>query len=381
LLALFRDFLAGNCLNAFFYDEQPGRGIASVIDHALAVGRPLAVTRSSMFRHITAVLPEVCVTEHRLAAIMARGEAPLVPWRNEWCAANLVWDYERLVAAALAAPRRSWRQVLGERLGSRRRRHAVDWTPNTAGAVVDGGRTAADPYVAPAVDQLRCNRVLDDDARRLYQPAITYLETRLPAMMQRKIKAANVQQAFVLDTVVRLAATRTQPAILCIGSFDDTAAAGLRRCGLALDEIDPVVNYDLATYLTKPTCRRAGYDIVFATSVLEHVRDDELFVCNVASLLRDGGVAVLTCDFDDSYRPGDPHPPEDFRLYTRRDFLQRLLPLVPDLELVDEPRWECAEPDFTYGGVRYTFATLVLRRRPAGVVGGARPRVLAAAGG
>ena len=41
------DFLAQNSLNAFFYAENPGRGLSSVLDMALAVDRPIALTKSS----------------------------------------------------------------------------------------------------------------------------------------------------------------------------------------------------------------------------------------------------------------------------------------------------------------------------------------------
>jgi hypothetical protein len=71
---------------------------------------------------------------------------------------------------------------------------------------------------------------------------------------------------------------------------------------------------------------------------------------------------VLTCDFIDKYAAGDPLPVEDCRFYTTRDFTHRLLPLLSRSELVDAPDWRCEEPDFSYGGCRYTFATLVFRR-------------------
>jgi hypothetical protein len=97
-------FLAGNSVNAFLYAEQTGRGIASVADYALAVDRPLLVTRTSMFRHLWAAVPSVCIEDVGIAEVLARGPGGLARYRDEWSAANLVWDYERIVAAALAAP-------------------------------------------------------------------------------------------------------------------------------------------------------------------------------------------------------------------------------------------------------------------------------------
>jgi len=98
-------FLAGNSLNAFLYDDQPGRGISSVIDHALAVRRPIAVSRSSMFRHLHRVEPPVTVEDASLREILARGFAPLAPYAAAWTQAALVADYERIVDSVLATRR------------------------------------------------------------------------------------------------------------------------------------------------------------------------------------------------------------------------------------------------------------------------------------
>ncbi len=81
-------------------------------------------------------------------------------------------------------------------------------------------------------------------------------------------------------------------------------------------------------------------------------------------LLAPGGAGVLTCDYNDAYTPGDAIPGEDYRFYTQRDFRERLLPQVPDCALVDSPQWDCGAPDFVYHGCRYTFATIVFRKRP-----------------
>ena len=98
------DFLAGNTINAFFYDEQEGRGISSVVDHSLAVGRPLAINRCSMFRHVLAARPSICIEDSSLREIIAHGDAPLRPFREAWTDANLIRDYERIVDHMLARP-------------------------------------------------------------------------------------------------------------------------------------------------------------------------------------------------------------------------------------------------------------------------------------
>jgi hypothetical protein len=99
------EFLAKNSLNAFLYAQQKGRGISSVIDHALAVRRPIAISESSMFRHLHGVRPSVVVGQSSLREIMERGFTPLAPSAEAWTAANLVKDYERIVDAVLQTRR------------------------------------------------------------------------------------------------------------------------------------------------------------------------------------------------------------------------------------------------------------------------------------
>ncbi len=44
-------------LNAFLYDQQPNRGVASATDFAIAAKRPLIVSDSDMFRHLKDYVP------------------------------------------------------------------------------------------------------------------------------------------------------------------------------------------------------------------------------------------------------------------------------------------------------------------------------------
>ncbi|MBU1935138.1 FkbM family methyltransferase, partial [Patescibacteria group bacterium] len=214
----------------------------------------------------------------------------------------------------------------------------------------------------PQESEFKFNRILDNKARELYNPIIAKLFTLAPEMMARKIPEANVQQAFVLDTVERFAAGITNPRLLCVGCYEDTAVASLKVLGYRIDEIDPALNYDLNTFFNLPTTQKASYDIIFSTSVIEHVQDDESFVRQIEGLLTQGGVAIITCDYNDTYRQGDYIPQEDFRLYTQGDFRERLMPMIPNCTLVDTPQWDCPEPDFVYAGCHYTFATLVFRK-------------------
>ncbi len=323
------DFLAQNTLNAFFYEKYDYRGISSTIDHALAVKRPIAITKSNMFRHILSAKPSICIEDSSLKQIIDNGIAPLVPFYNEWSEANFILDYERMLA-----------QVLGQQ---------QQWHSNK--------------YLDVSIPNVTSlNRILDDAARSQYQPRIDQLFALVPEMMVRKIPEANIQQAFILDTVHKFASQLVTPKILCVGSHEDSAAAALKRIGYCMEEIDPAINFDLNVYFHKPSTIKGSYDIIFSTSVVEHVQNDELFMMQIAELLAPGGIAILTCDYNDQYKPGDRIPGVDFRLYTQKDFKERLLPLLKNCVFPDVPQWDCPNPDFIYEGCRYTFATFVFQK-------------------
>lgn len=133
------DFLAQNTLNAFFYERCEGRGISSVIEKAISVQRPIAVTNSLMFRHVLSSCPAICVQsnaqlrvspkqrpllkekmqryvgksqsefplewlvepQHSLKQIMANGTSCIDAFRHQWNEANLVSDYEKIVNTVL----------------------------------------------------------------------------------------------------------------------------------------------------------------------------------------------------------------------------------------------------------------------------------------
>lgn len=365
------DFLAQNSINAFFYEENKGRGVSSVIDHALAVQRPIAITKSNMFRHISSAYPSICIEDSSLQEIMKNGCEPLLQFFREWCEPNLIWDYERIVEKVISAKPIPLTNKIINRLKKALHRFEPKnikdfWIPTVKEMDNRLPIVKDDRFSLTFIpDVLSFNRILDNAAREQYKPVINSLFDLLPEMMARKIPEANIQQAFVLDTVHKFASRLASPKILCIGSYDDTAAAALKKYGYRMDEVDPVLNYDLNTFYDKPSTIKNSYDIIFSTSVLEHVRNDELFMTQIAELIAPGGVVILTVDFNDQFKPGDCIPQEDFRLYTQKDFKERLLPLLKDCALVDEPQWDCPEPDFTYAGCRYTFATMVFRKNKA----------------
>jgi hypothetical protein len=319
------DFLARNTVNAFFYDVYKNRGISSTIEHALAVHRPMAITRAGMFRHVASAEPSICIEDNSLRAIIANGIAPLLPFYEQWTEPKFLARIEEI-----------FDKLLGKSGNAR----------NSAGGA-------------------SFNKILDNIARLEHVPTIRRLFEVAPQTMSRKIQEANVQQAFVANTVLHFLAGIATPKTLCVGSFEDTATDLIKARGIRPEEIDPSINYDLEGFFHLPTTVKCTYDTVYSTSVIEHVPNDELFVSQICKLLKSGGVAVLTCDFNDEWRAGMPVPPTDQRLYTLNDLAVRFQRILDEngCKLVDQPQWQGVAPDFVYMGVyRYAFATFVFRK-------------------
>jgi len=94
-------FLAGNSLNAFFYDEQSERGISSAIDVALAARRPIAARHTSMVRHLFDAQPSIFIEERSLREIVESGLSPLQPYIDRWTADNMQAEYGNIVSSIL----------------------------------------------------------------------------------------------------------------------------------------------------------------------------------------------------------------------------------------------------------------------------------------
>jgi SAM-dependent methyltransferase len=366
------DFLAQNTLNAFMYEQAEARGISSVVDYALAVDRPLAVSDSGMFRHVHAAAPSTIVPKASFKEIIARGTAPLEALKKEYTAENLVWDYERVIGEVLRkGPARTVTKKLLH-FGLRKTGLKRSKTTHASWASHDDNHAAIIELLPrgsfedlPGEVVTRFNRILDDSARETYKPIIEQMWRIVPGIMQKKIPEANVQQAFVLDTALKFARAFPSPRFLAVGSYEDTAVAVLKALGHDVTDVDPVLNYDLHTYATKPSAIGEQFDIVVSTSVIEHVADDVTFCRDIASRLKPGGIAILTCDYNDDYKPGDDIPDVDCRFYTQKDIVQRLMKAVSDCVLYDDPSWDCPNPDFVYlGRYVYTFATIVFRKLP-----------------
>ena len=368
------DFLAGNSMNVFMYEDTGGRGISSAVDNALAVKRPVTVTRCPMFRHILSARPSVCVGDSSLKAIFNNGFVPLEKIAKYWDKAHLVWDYERILDRVLGSSAHPVKKEVRaiQKLKHMYHKvftipdHSFTWLRNTTAATEDDlSATVVADYVPVALPAgVGLNRILDDEARMLYEPVVQKLFEVVPLTMSKKLARANVQQAFVFDTVYRLLKEFKKPRLLCVGSYEDTASMTLQKMGYEVEDIDPMINFSLQEFYTRPSTAKQSYDIIFSTSVIEHDPDDASFMKCIAGLLAPGGYAVITCDYQDGWKLGDPKPSVDSRLYTKDDLEKRLLSYAPDCELADAPKWDCPHPDFLYQGkYRYTFASFVIQKK------------------
>ncbi|MEO6290750.1 MAG: hypothetical protein ABIO76_12550 [Ginsengibacter sp.] len=367
------DFLASNTINAFMYEDTRGRGLSSTVDNALAVNRPIAVSDSPMFRHVLYNCPFVNIQKSSLKKIIGNSSECLNKLSKNWDKQNLLWEYERILHSIfhkqlnpvvskkgiLKTIDSAWKRIFSLPDAS------FTWLRNTD-AASDDNLISDSNFTYKPIDLVgnRLNRILDDKARLLYKPSIQILHELAPLTMAKKIERANVQQAFVFDTVFRLSQVINSPKLLCVGSYEDTASMGLQKMGYVVEEIDPMINYFLQDYFEKPTTKKNYYDIIFSTSVIEHDPDDKSFIECIEKLLVPGGTAVITCDYKDGWKAGDSKPEVDARFYTKNDLEKRLPSYLLDSELVDQPDWECPNPDFNYlGKYQYTFATFVFRKK------------------
>jgi len=374
------DFLAQNTINVFIR-EKAGRGISSVLDFALAVRRPIAISDCEMFKHISDA--PIVVPKHSLRDIIEAGTKPLEPYFEAWTEETLRWDYERILDSVFARRGRvpftaRARQPVGVlyHLGMRgfldiggdlRDIGNSSWVDTSIDYNKDDHRTPVSgaTYTPVTLNGQRYNRLLGDEARKLYAPAEAQIAKLVPHTFARKLPEANVQQAFVFDTVYRHLASYNRPRVLCVGSFEDTACMALAKLGISIEEIDPVFNYTLQEFATKPTTEHGVYDIIFSTSVIEHDPDDRSFVEAVESLLAPNGLFVMTCDYRDGWKPGDSKPGVDARLYTRADLERRLPSHMKACSFVDAgDHWTRPSSDIFAEKYEYSFATFCVRKQP-----------------
>ncbi len=361
-------FLSKNDLNVFLYEYQNDRGISSATDWAISVKRPFAITKSSMFRHLFDCSPSICIEDNSLNTILRNGPKNLEKLCEEWSPENIIWDYERIIDDIINQSRKldssiqkRFNQFFDIMKLNRFNSYISNqkWVKKDDENIFDG---FIERDYTPVGNNENVNRILDNSAREKYRNTLEFIKDVAPKIDAKKIPEANIQQAFVFDTAFNLS-KKQFTRILSVGAFEDTAAFALKKLGFQIEFIDPIINYDLRTFMTKPSVKGQSYDIIISTSVIEHVEDDEKFIQDISSLLKIGGWGILTCDFYNDYKDGDDIPHEDYRFYTKKDLSERLLRNIPDCKIVGTPDWDCDYYDFVYlNRYRYTFASLVFTK-------------------
>jgi hypothetical protein len=368
------DFLAQNTINVFLYEDKSNRGISSTLDFALAVKRPIAISDSIMFRHVLNKTTSICVNNNSLKSIISNGFTIIQELYDDWDEKNLVWEYDRILNLILSKEldKKNIQLSLFRFLQSKWNRFlskpdiSFNWLRSTQQITEDDMTIDQSLQYQPVnnISDFIYNRILNNEARKLYNPTINFLKHVVPKTMSKKIPEANVQQAFVFDSVYKLSDGLKTIKILCVGSYEDTASMSLKKMGFNVEEIDPVINYSVQEFSSKPSSFKKSYDIIFSTSVIEHVLNDESFVSCISNLLNPGGYAIFTCDFKEGWKSNESIPECNFRFYSVNDFMNRLLPSLSGCNLIDEPNWNCPNPDFYFDNKKYnyTFATFVVRK-------------------
>ena len=95
-------FLASNTLNAFLYSDKNAKGLSSCIDFALAAKRPIAITKSPMFQHLSHMNPPIFVEDRTLKEIASDGAERFSALREAWShdGASRAWNSRILKALA-----------------------------------------------------------------------------------------------------------------------------------------------------------------------------------------------------------------------------------------------------------------------------------------
>ena len=94
------DWLAQNTINAFFYEYKEGRGISGPPDFAMAVKRPMILTKSYMFKHLWEATPSIFIEDVTIKECIANGLKPLEPFYARWSEQATADDYDRVITLA-----------------------------------------------------------------------------------------------------------------------------------------------------------------------------------------------------------------------------------------------------------------------------------------
>ena len=327
-----------------------------------------------MFRHIFDANPSMCIQENSLKQIIENGTKTQEIFKTDWSPENQRWEYERIINSTISHKNKLVNRSLLKNLFTpikdyinrhTRYKKENNWLRTTEALYEDNYKKTVNNFEyieVPLSPYTFFNRILDDEARNQYKNTVDKLFELVPKTMAKKIPRANVNQAFVFDAVWRLKKNYADPKILCVGSYEDTACMGLIKIGYKIEEIDPMTNYFIQDFVSKPSIKNKKYDIIFSTSVIEHDEDDESFIKSVDRLLAPGGVFIMSCDFKNGWKQGDRKPFVCARFYTEKDLTTRLLSYMNNCRLIDTPNWSSNNSDFIFGPYQYTFSGFVVKK-------------------
>lgn len=310
------EWLAGNTINCFLYDRLEGSGPSSALDLALAVRRPMALSDSYMFRHVTGKYPGVMLENSSLRENIAAGFAPLEPLYREWSEERLIERYEEIVASVLKS---------GD----------ID---------------------------VRGNRVITTSDQRALESTVTEM-TRLCRESGADLNAEFIlQEAFLFEQIKRMIRRTDKVLVIHDPASASPLSAALTGLGYQIELSEFPIGHSGATAPWKKRVSAGPqYDFVVANSVLDRVANDELFLSQLIRILKSGGMALLTANYDDGSGEATTKSVVSNKRYDAKQ-LHELLALFPQAEVLDVPSWELLDRNVDSGIVDTRSCSLAFRK-------------------
>ncbi|MFN8391586.1 MAG: hypothetical protein U0136_14955 [Bdellovibrionota bacterium] len=91
-------------LNAFLGQQLNDPAERILIDYALSVSRPLAISSTGPFRYLNSGTPSISIEDSSLSEILANGIAPLVPFLNDYSEARFLAELDAFTRAESESP-------------------------------------------------------------------------------------------------------------------------------------------------------------------------------------------------------------------------------------------------------------------------------------
>lgn len=363
-------FLKKNDINVFFYKDKRDRGISSVLDYALSACKPIAISECNMFRHVHDKLI-IYNNKNSLKSILSRGDKIVKKYCKEWSPKNILWEYEMILNEIFEKHKNNLIffynfkylkfkiEKLVRNFLKKNNPFISLWTHNHNYVKIIP-QESKKYKITDLKKIIKYNRILSKKDLDTYKSSIKNLIKIAPDMMSEKDPQAINQQAFVFSAILNLIKNKKDK-LLCIGNFQDPTYESLYKLGYNIAGVDPVLNYTLDNFIKKKSTIKRSYNLIFATSVLEHIKDDINFLNKCQILLDKGGILILTCDYKNDYKINDPLPGTNFRFYNRES-INIILKKFPYLKPIDTLDLDTDNKNYYGDNIKYTFCCLVLKK-------------------